>query len=60
MEFGFYPNVVMQAQKLLCLPATSVPWERIFSVAGGIVSSRRSALSPDNVKMLLCLQSWLQ
>jgi len=55
-----YPNVAMQAQKLLCLPATSVPCERIFSVAGEIVSRRRAALRPDNVRMLLCLQSWLE
>jgi len=72
-----YPNVVMQSQKLLCLPVThscslnslqtcwtslslSVPWERTFSVAGEIVSKRRSALHPVNVKMLLCLQSRLQ
>jgi len=55
-----YPNVAMQAQKFLYLPTTSVPRERIFSVAGKIVSRRRSALRPDNVKMLLCLQSWLQ
>ena len=72
-----YPNVVMQSQKLLCLPVThscslnslqtcwtslslSVPWERTFCVAGETVSKRRSALHPDDVKMLLCLRSWLQ
>jgi len=58
-----YRNVVMQAQKLLCVPATSVPCERIFSVAREILSADhrpRSALRPDNVIMLLCLQSWLQ
>jgi len=35
-------------------------WEHIFSVAGEIVSKRRSALRRVNVKMPLCLQSWLQ
>ena len=53
-------KVAMQAQILLCLLATSVPCERIFSVAGEIVSRRRSDLQPDIVNMLLCLQSWLQ
>jgi len=38
----------------------SVPSECILSDAGKIVSKRRSALHPVNVKMLLCLQSWLQ
>ena len=33
-----YPNVVMQAHKLLCLSATLVPCERMFSLAGEIVS----------------------
>ena len=33
-----YPNVAMQAHKLLCLSATLVPCERMFSLAGKIVS----------------------
>ena len=51
-----YRNVVMQSQKLLCVPAASAPCERIFSVAREILSADhrpRSALRPDNVIMLL-------
>jgi len=33
-----YPNVAMQAHKLLCLSTTLVPCQHIFSLAGEIVS----------------------
>lgn len=41
------------ATKYLCVPATSVPSERIFSKAGQIVSDKRSRIKPKNVDMLL-------
>ena len=40
------------ARRCLCIPATSVPAER---VAGEIVSALRSRLDPDNVDMLVFL-----
>ena len=43
------------AQKYLCVCATSIPAERIFSIAGQIVSDRRSALKPDKVDQLVFL-----
>lgn len=55
-----YPNLALQAAKLLCIPATSLPCERLFSVAGVIVQKRRTALSPDQVQKILCLNSWLK
>ena len=54
-----YPNVALQAQKLLCVPATSLPCERLFSAAGILVDRRRSSLRPDHVQQMLCLQNWL-
>ena len=54
-----YPNVAFQASKLLSIPATSVPCERLFSVAGLLVDKRRTSLTPEHVQQMLCLSSWL-
>ena len=54
-----YPHVAFQAQKLLCVPATFLPCERLFSAAGILVDKRRSSLRPDHVQKTLCLQNWL-
>lgn len=48
------------ALKYACIPATSVPSERIFSKAGQIVSQRRNRLSPKNVDMLIFLNKNLE
>jgi hypothetical protein len=55
-----FPNVAQQAKKLLCVPATSLPCERLFSAAGILVDKRRSALRSGHVQQMLCLQSWMQ
>lgn len=43
------------ALKYACIPATSVPSERIFSKAEQIVSQRRNRRSPKNVDILVFL-----
>ena len=50
-----YPILGQLARKYLCVPATSVPSERVFSVAGNIVTDKRSRLHPSNVDMLIFL-----
>ena len=50
-----FPALSLYANKLLCVPATSVSSERIFSVAGNIVTKKRSNLLPENVDMLVFL-----
>jgi len=49
------------AERYFCVPATSVPSERIFSKAGQIVSARRSSLKPSTVNSLIFLNqnAWL-
>ena len=45
------------ASKLLAIPATSTPSERVFSVAGRIVEERLTNLNPENVDALLFIHS---
>lgn len=46
------------ARKYLGTPATTVPCEILFSLAGHIVQKRISSLSPENVNKLVCLSDW--
>lgn len=50
-----YPKLTRLARRYLCVPATSVPAERVFSAAGLIVNRLRSRLSPEHVDMLISL-----
>ena len=47
-----YPNLSILARKYLCVCATSVMSERLFSTSGYVVSDRRSCLKPHRVNML--------
>ncbi len=52
-----YPLLTKVAVYFLMIPATSVPSERVFSVAGQIVNKKRSSLAPDNVNRLIFLHT---
>lgn len=41
--------------KFVCIPATSVPSEKVFSASGHILSPQRSKLKPEKVNMLTFL-----
>ena len=50
-----YPKLSTLARRVLCSPATSVPSERVFSIAGGTVSKLRASLDSDTVDKLVFL-----
>ena len=50
-----YPNLTVFAKKYLAIPATSIPVERAFSMAGNIVNQKRACLLPENVNLLVFL-----
>ena len=51
-----YPLLAPLAKAYLCIPATSVPSERVFSTAGDIVCAQRSLITPEHVDMLVFLK----
>ena len=51
-------NLKTVALRYLSTPATTVPCERLFSLAGNIVTQKRASLLPDNVEKLVCMASW--
>ncbi|KAJ0058631.1 hypothetical protein NL108_018406 [Boleophthalmus pectinirostris] len=57
---GAYEKLSVLARKYLASPATSIPCERLFSLAGHIVQKKRAALLPENVTKLVCLSDWLK
>jgi hypothetical protein len=50
-----FPYVGKLARRILCIPATSASSERMFSIAGQIVTKRRNHLSSHCVTQLIWL-----
>ena len=53
------PNLSNMARRYACLPATSVPSESSFSVAGYLVRKTRMSLTPKNLKYSMFLKDKL-
>ena len=50
-----FPHLFKVFQRYMHIPATSVPSERMFSLAGNIITEKRTCLLPWNVNMLTFL-----
>ena len=55
-----YRYLSIAAARIYCIPATSVPSERVFSTAGQIISNKRSRLTAENASMLIFLHENLK
>lgn len=53
---GKMPVLSLLARRILCIPATSAPSERLFSVAGLTIANDRARLLPDNAADLIFLR----
>lgn len=47
------------ARDFLAIPATSVPPEQVFSIAGQILTAQRTTSSEGMVGAFTCCRSWL-
>lgn len=52
-----YPRLYEMMKRRLCVPATSVPSERVFSKAGQILTQRRSRLTTSKVEKNIFIQA---
>jgi len=52
-----YPRLVKVMVGRLCIVATSVPSERVFSKTGQIITERRNRISPSKLKQLVFLNA---
>lgn len=57
MHAADFPQLAKLARRVLCIPATSAPSERIFSVAGQIATQKRNRLASENVALLVYLRN---
>lgn len=52
---SIYPTISKLARKTLCIVATSVPSESLFSISGNVISQKRACLTPQYAERLIFL-----
>ena len=52
-----FPIITEMARDFLAIPATSAPSERVFSLAGNLILKKRTRVTSENVRYILCLRS---
>ena len=57
---GNYPIMAKIARDVLAIPATTVDMEREFSIAADLATSKRSSMSAEQIRQLMCLKSWIE
>jgi len=56
---NIFPNISALARRILCIPATSAPVERVFSTAGNTITKKRSRLACEKAGDIIFLHdSW--
>ena len=55
-----FPNMYKIMLRTLCIPASSVPCERVFSKAGDIETAKRNRLSANKVSKILFIKNNLE
>lgn len=53
------PKLASIARKILCIQATSVASERVFSIAGNVDTVSRNRLTDDSVESIMLAKSWM-
>lgn len=57
-NFSLYPHLASIAKRIFAVPATSAAVEREFSLAGNIITKKRTRLSPETVNDIIFLNSF--
>jgi len=52
-----FPIITQIARDYLAIPATSAPSERVFSLAGNLISTKRTRILSKNIRYILYLRS---
>ena len=53
-----WPRLARMGIDLFTIPAMSAEPERVFSMAGSMVTTQRNSLNPDSIQACQCLRSW--